>query len=59
MTGLVHIRTQLLLRLRGDGGQTLAEYALLVAAIAIVVLAGAILFGVNVTSLFSNTAAHV
>ncbi|MGH2890510.1 MAG: Flp family type IVb pilin [Solirubrobacteraceae bacterium] len=49
----------MLLRLRGGGGQTLAEYALLVALIAIVVLAGALLFGVNVTSLFSNTAAHV
>ncbi|MGH2858903.1 MAG: Flp family type IVb pilin [Solirubrobacteraceae bacterium] len=55
----MHIRTQLSERLRGDAGQTLAEYALLVTAIAIVVVVAALLFGVNVTGLFSSTAAHV
>jgi Flp pilus assembly pilin Flp len=44
-------------RVRPDGGQTLAEYGILIAVIAVVVIIAATVFGSSVTSLFS-TAAH-
>lgn len=55
----MHSGTRLLDRLCADSGQSLMEYALLVTAIAIVVVAAAMLLGVDVTGLFGSTAAHV
>ena len=50
---------QPLSRLRGHSGQTLVEYGLLVTAIAVVVILAALLLGVNVTGLFSSSAANI
>jgi Flp pilus assembly pilin Flp len=46
-------------RLRDELGQTLAEYGILVAVIAIVVIATAILLGGSIAQLFGNNASHI
>jgi Flp pilus assembly pilin Flp len=45
-----------LARLIHDRGQTLAEYGILIAVIAVVVIVAAILFGTNVSQLFGSAA---
>ena len=49
----------MLMRLRSEDGQTMAEYGILIGVIAVVVVAAAVLLGGNITSLFSNTSAHL
>ncbi len=49
-------RLLILPRLAADDGQTLAEYGILVAVIAIIVLVAALVFGASVSALFSTTA---
>jgi Flp pilus assembly pilin Flp len=49
----------LLMRLRSERGQTLAEYGILIAGIAIVVVIAAVVFGGAVSSLFGNNASHI
>ncbi|MGO9960297.1 MAG: Flp family type IVb pilin [Solirubrobacteraceae bacterium] len=46
----------LMLRLAVEGGQTLAEYGIVVAVIAIVVVVSALLFGSSVSELFKSSA---
>lgn len=48
-----------LMRLRAEPGQTMAEYGILVAVIAIVVIAAAILFGGSLSQLFGNNASNI
>ena len=43
-------------RAKSEKGQDLAEYALLIGLIALVVLAAVTLLGVNITAVFSNIA---
>jgi len=45
-----------MLRLAVEGGQTLAEYGIVVFVIAIVVVVSALLFGDSVSSLFTRNA---
>lgn len=52
---LTHIRTLL----NAEDGQTMAEYGILIAVIALVVVAAAILLGGSLTSLFSSTSGAV
>ena len=47
------------LRLGRDEGQTMAEYGILIAVIAIVVVVAAVLLGGNLSTLFSSTATKV
>ena len=49
----------MLIRMRNDEGQTMAEYGILIAVIALVVVAAAITLGGSLTSLFSSTASKV
>jgi Flp pilus assembly pilin Flp len=42
-----------------DRGQTLAEYGIMIAVVAVIVIVAAILFGVNVSHLFSSTGDRV
>lgn len=51
--------TMLVVRMRSQSGQTMAEYGILIAVIAIIVVAAASLLGTNLTSLFNTTAAKV
>jgi pilus assembly protein Flp/PilA len=47
------------LRLGRDEGQTMAEYGILIAVIAIVVVVAATTLGGSLTGLFNNTASKV
>ena len=51
--------TMLVVRMRSQSGQTMAEYGILIAVIAIVVVVAATTLGTNLSSLFSNTATKV
>ena len=44
---------------RRESGQTLAEYGILIAVIAVVVVAVAVLFGSSVSALFNSGAHHL
>jgi pilus assembly protein Flp/PilA len=46
-------------QLRREEGQTMAEYGILIAVIALVVIAAAILLGGNLKTLFNSTAGSV
>jgi Flp pilus assembly pilin Flp len=47
--------TAVVLRLRHQSGQSLAEYGLIVALIAVVVVLTAALLGVNITGMFTKS----
>jgi len=47
------------LRLGRDEGQTMAEYGILIAVIAVIVVVAAALLGTNLSSLFNSTATKV
>ncbi|MGH2915785.1 MAG: Flp family type IVb pilin [Solirubrobacteraceae bacterium] len=49
----------LVTRMRSDEGQTMAEYGILIAVIALVVVGAAILLGGGITSAFSSAATKV
>ena len=46
-------------RVRKQDAQTLAEYGILVSVIAVVVIAGAVVFGASLTGLFQSNATRV
>jgi pilus assembly protein Flp/PilA len=46
-------------RVRLDRGQTMAEYGILIAVIAIIVVVAAVVLGTNLSTLFSSTATKV
>lgn len=56
---LYDVVTLLLVRFRSEKGQTMAEYGILIAVIAIVVVVAAQLLGTNLSSLFNTTATKV
>jgi Flp pilus assembly pilin Flp len=49
----------LLFRLQADGGQTMAEYVMLITGIVIIVIIGGEKLGTAVSSLFTNAAHKV
>jgi pilus assembly protein Flp/PilA len=51
--------SMLMMRMRNDEGQTMAEYGILIAVIAIVVVLAAVLLGGSISALFSSTAGKV
>ena len=46
-------------RLAGQGGQTMAEYGILIVVIAIVVVVAAVTLGSSITGLFSSASHHL
>jgi pilus assembly protein Flp/PilA len=46
-------------RLTSERGQTMAEYGILIAVIAIVVVVAAVLLGGSISTLFKNTSSHL
>lgn len=56
---LTNIANALMARFDNEEGQTMVEYAFLVAFIAVVVLAGVQLLGTNLLSFFSSIAGQV
>ena len=59
MTALVVYLQNTVARLRDREGQTMAEYALIIGGIAIVVIAGILILGPAIQELFSDTGASV
>jgi Flp pilus assembly pilin Flp len=47
------------LKLRAQSGQTMAEYGILIAVIALIVVVAAVVLGGSISDLFSNTAHKV
>jgi pilus assembly protein Flp/PilA len=47
------------IRMGRDEGQTMAEYGILIAVIAIIVVVAAVVLGTNLSTLFSSTATKV
>jgi pilus assembly protein Flp/PilA len=56
---LYDVVSMMLVRFRSEKGQTMAEYGILIAVIAIVVVVAASLLGTNLTALFNSTATKV
>jgi Flp pilus assembly pilin Flp len=44
---------------RNEDGQTMAEYGILIAVIALVVVAVAVFLGSSISALFGSTASHI
>jgi pilus assembly protein Flp/PilA len=59
MWKLYELASALMARMQREEGQTLVEYAFLVAFIAIVVLVAVQLLGTNISSLFNSVATHL
>ena len=59
MTAFVVSLQNLVNRLREREGQTMAEYALIIGGIAIVVIAGILILGPAITDLFKSTGSSV
>jgi Flp pilus assembly pilin Flp len=57
--GLYSVLSSVLMRLRREEGQTMAEYGILIGVIAIVVVAAAVFLGGSISSIFSNTSSHL
>lgn len=51
--------SMLILRMRNDEGQTMAEYGILIAVIALIVVVAAIVLGGSISSLFGSTSSHL
>ncbi|MCZ7587258.1 MAG: Flp family type IVb pilin [Gaiella sp.] len=59
MTALVVYLQNTIARLREREGQTMAEYALIIGGIAIVVIAGILILGPSIRDLFQETGSSV
>jgi Flp pilus assembly pilin Flp len=56
---LYSLAVSVITRMHRQEGQTLAEYGLLIAAIAVVAIAVAVLLGSSISALFRSTSSHV
>lgn len=59
LNNLVDFVGTLMLRVRHEEGQTMAEYGILLAVIALVVIVVAITLGSSISALFGSTASHI
>lgn len=57
--GIFNLVGMLVARMRNQAGQTMAEYGILIAVIAVIVVLAATLLGGNVSTLFSSTGGHL
>ncbi len=53
--GIFDLVGMLVSRMRNQAGQTMAEYGILIAVIAVIVVLAATLLGGNISTLFSST----
>jgi Flp pilus assembly pilin Flp len=49
----------MMIRMRRDEGQTMAEYGILIAVIALIVVVAAVVLGSSISGLFSSSATKV
>jgi Flp pilus assembly pilin Flp len=59
MNSVFSLVAALVARVQREEGQTMAEYAILVTVIAVVVLAGAVFLGNSISSIFSSLAGKI
>lgn len=59
MSNLVDVLSTMRAHMRREDGQTMAEYGILIAVIALVVVVAAILLGGSISSLFGSTAGQL
>ena len=59
MQSLLQAPHRLFLRLLSQDGQTMAEYGILIAVIALIVVVAAVVLGSSISELFRNTSAKV
>ncbi len=59
LNSLLDLVKYLSVRMGRDEGQTMAEYGILIAVIAIIVVVAAVVLGTNLSGLFANTATKV
>jgi pilus assembly protein Flp/PilA len=58
-TSLYQLAGALVARVQREEGQTMAEYAILVAVIAVIVLVAATTLGNSISSIFNSLAGHI
>ena len=56
---LFDVVSMLVMRMRSEKGQTMAEYGILIGVIALVVVAAAVFLGGSIQSLFNSTGSHL
>jgi Flp pilus assembly pilin Flp len=59
LNNLIEFVSMLPVRMRHEEGQTMAEYGILIAVIALVVVVVAVTLGSSISALFGSTASHV
>ena len=59
LNNLFDFVSKLAIRVRHDEGQTMAEYGILIAVIALVVVVAAVVLGSSITGLFNSAASKV
>lgn len=59
LNNLFDLVTMFTVRLRREDGQTMAEYGILIAVIALVVVVAAIVLGSSISSLFGSTSSKL
>jgi Flp pilus assembly pilin Flp len=59
LNNLIGFVGALMVRMRNEEGQTMAEYGILIAVIALVVVAVAVFLGSSISALFGSTASHL
>jgi len=59
LSSLFDIVSMMLTHARDEDGQTMAEYGILIAVIALIVVVAAVVLGGSISGLFGSTAAQV
>ena len=59
MSNLIAYVSTLIVSLRREEGQTMAEYGILIGVIALVVVAAAVFLGSSISALFNSTSSHL
>jgi Flp pilus assembly pilin Flp len=59
LNSLFDVVSMLMFRMRREDGQTMAEYGILIAVIALIVVVAAVVLGSSISSLFGSTATKV
>jgi Flp pilus assembly pilin Flp len=59
LNSLFDVVSMLMFRMRREDGQTMAEYGILIAVIALIVVVAAVVLGSSISGLFGSTATRV
>jgi pilus assembly protein Flp/PilA len=59
LNSLYEVVTMMIFRMRQEKGQTMAEYGILIAVIALIVVVAAVVLGGSISGLFSSTSKNL